>query len=449
MHSFYSTPYTNTHFHYYKPLIPVRTGVLFPDRSPITKGLRYDDHEARRQEVMKKLALFKTSIKNEDANNNSLYWSFVYYFNAINSTNIWNDIVKYSCWCCDHQFNSKEIETHNKAYREAVKSNNIQSMIDELEKIQKAKKWSTWFYENSYIKWGLPFLVISAYFIVYVLLIVFYQDTALCWQFQNSLNPNNHEVEVIINGSKVKQMVDQCYELRSEKCIIHTLGTQYNIFEYARLRVAMYTLSFIPFIFLYVCMQYQLNYLLKRMDPNRKDYHDPDPLKPLGNSTERRMKKSGFWELHTGIIKLAHVYIFIFVNAGTFIVSMILDVNAVQSLEDCDSKYWALYLKDNQPRRIPEVLVSMNGIAAFWGFIYIMSKIFNTLSKNNNRDADLIIDIADADNMTVAHTTRAKQDHAAITEALQSDLRQASDRLEVLEHGTNLQERLRNLRASP
>ena len=92
MHSFYSTPYTNTHFHYYKPLIPVRTGVLFSARPAYSKGQDVKPYRNARTDALKQTALFKEGVKKKE--NGEIYWAFTYFFDGVNSLNIWNDAVK-------------------------------------------------------------------------------------------------------------------------------------------------------------------------------------------------------------------------------------------------------------------------------------------------------------------------------------------------------------------
>lgn len=333
-----------------------------------------------------------------------------YLTRSFEALGVFHDCWKYTCWPVDRyrttltpeqQLKKNKLKLYqNRAnLGEELSDEEIREMnkiADELNEasITCSKYISDGHYcccfNSTYLRWIIEFVIVSLYFVFFLLLIVYNQDSAFC--------QNNADSYLVKAG---------CKQIRQdEKCQFQWAASTLRPYEYSLIRIFLFISSCIPYIFLYGCMERTKSKLLSMFlkpysQSTENTKGNPDQQKTTNNKSKvyeymkgsekqkytRTKEDSGICFSSPKAIEATFFFLF-FVFFFVFgIISLTLDASAFQQLKDCNNNdaNWSLYLK-MKPHDIPIILFVSNVFANAWGVLYMCSRAYYIIRGINAKE---------------------------------------------------------------
>ena len=342
-------------------LLPVKTA-LKPKFATFAEQLNAHTYKKMSQNKMQQqLMAYQTHVK-EESN-----WkdAFEYLFQDLQSLSVGNDFWKFSCFVFD--FCSSKYK--NNSYIRDLRSLDAISDINtkaakEREILNKYYCCSTYIFDHTWVRWTFQFLIMGLYFVLFILLVVYYQDMSFCHHFHPTLKP-------ICPFDQSPTLQDKCWMLRQEDCQVQWTGkNKIDLYTYAQIRISLFCLSFLPYIFLYACMQRYSHLLLQQLNPNIHAHTYSNSIEPM----------------HIRVI-FNILFIIVFVCIG--FIALVLDGITVQSLKSsaCEDTQWGTIMERMHTYDVPTLLLVFNSFTMLWTFIYLAGKFLDWLRFNNVNSA--------------------------------------------------------------
>lgn len=360
--------------------------------------------------------------------------AFVFAFNqlvhGIESLGIFSDFWGFTCWGCDRWRRPKADEDYKKkkGLLKALQAKATLSAADfkkinelELELREKDTPCSKYISpeegdKSFYFRMFLQTIIVSVYFILFVLLAVYHQDAVFCQKFSDSylLKPGCKNI------------------MESDKCQFRWAASTLKIQEYSMIRVIFFVAACVPYLFLYFCSYMQEKKLLNQYTSTSPPSKDKQTngifsifLKEKSNSYQINTEDATSYGLESGDYEetkaaacdcgsfgfIRNVFFGLFVACFGLlgIMSLSLDIEAFNGLKDCNMKppllvpnsttpaifpdkdwkanNWSLYL-GSTPYDLPIGLFVTNLIATVWGLWYMGSRFCYLMSKSKNKTAN-------------------------------------------------------------
>jgi len=313
--------------------------------------------------------------------------AFVNFYDGVRKLNLFTDFWTNFCFCCDWYCGSKDPKTIGALEEYRYKMKNANTLDDRInaranyaearESLSRKILSSDMTY--TLIRWTFQIGVVVSYFTIFAMLLVYYQDAFFCDQFKDNLKPN------ITSTDKFAQ---KCNVLTKKECTISLNFAVYNIYQYSQIRIALFVLSCIPYLFLYTTTQAMANIFMEQMNPYHKQEQDGEPvIKSIGGKTytikKYKMKKYDCWYLPPSVLR--NIYLFLYLT--TFLAvggtGLALDGSAIKSLENCHETEWSSLPSKSKPGDLPLVLIIFNSITTCIGLIYFISRASRSFYKRS------------------------------------------------------------------
>ena len=358
-----------------------------------TSSLRFGGNESKAHRKANALAEVRETLKD----NANWHYVFNYMFKAFSSLNLWDDFWRFTFYWFDKNSRDDvdyfEMESNSGQHDIKLKQNDKPKTIEQLNQDYSRLYWIDTTitlpiieYELSY-KQILQFLIFSTYSLLYIFLILFYIDVKIC--FDNVFQPTEEERRLVfglpnsnVTTTDSKAALEKfqqnqahkysCMIIQEDQCRFKFNNLNYSLFDYAQIRLTLFSISLIPHILLFLYMQSQLTKIFHQLNPFTHTLQEEENgIEELNVVDTKNMKRIflGFFTLvffGTGgcALGLDGILIDTFNKRNS---------DANEKLK-CDLK-WGVVQRDRDAIMYPMVLMIFNAVSVAWGILYFSAKL--------------------------------------------------------------------------
>lgn len=346
-----------------------------------------------RKEFNKGIMNFRKRMSGNEAE----HGAFIRFFNTMKSLNVTYDFWKHTCFCCDWLSGANR-EDREKLVRQMEQTSDFRTRLNIQKQLDaKMYSFSSRILSNDsascVTRSCLQFTIFMLYTVLFVMLIVYYQDMAFCRLFKDNLKTNMTTSD---------DFAMKCEVLSKSDCILNVNGAKYNTYQYAQIRLTLFVLSCIPFAFLYCCLRSLTTRFMDQMNPENMDALT---IKEVDGKSYQKLKNH-WYTPSAQWVKRFYTILYLIVFFGCGIAGLVIDGFAVASWQNCHETKWSSLAHNARPVELPTALLCFNSVATIVGIFYFMSRFCRGLAKEaagHQMDWSEIDGNAGGDAVTVGH----------------------------------------------